>query len=73
MFNGFKTFAVGLALALIPQAVSFVSGFDFTHAFGLSPNAASIVGLAMIALRAVTSTPIFSAAPSAPSAPSALK
>jgi hypothetical protein len=27
--------------------------------FGLSPNAASVIGVAMIALRAVSSTPIF--------------
>lgn len=61
MFNGFKTFAVGLALAVLPQAISYVSGFDFVHAFGLSPNAASIVGVVMIALRAVTTSPMFKA------------
>jgi len=61
MFAGFKTFAAGLALAVLPQAVAYVSGFDFVHAFGLSPNAASIIGLAMIALRAVTTSPIFKA------------
>ena len=63
MFAGFKTFAVGAALAVLPQAATFVSNFDFTHAFGLSPNAASFIGVAMVALRAVTSTPIFSASP----------
>lgn len=26
MLSGFKTFSVGLALALVPQAVSFVNG-----------------------------------------------
>jgi hypothetical protein len=65
MLKGFKTFAVGLGLALVPQAISFVTGFDFTRAFGLSPNAATVVGVAMIALRAATSTALFASAPSA--------
>ncbi len=59
MLTGFKTFGVGLALAVLPQIVSYVTSFDFVHAFGLSPNAASVVGVAMIALRAVTTSPIF--------------
>ena len=59
MLAGFKTFAFGLGLAVVPQAIGFVSNFDFVKTFGLSPNAASVVGVAMIALRAVTSTPIF--------------
>lgn len=58
---GFKTFAVGLGLAVLPQAVAFATHFDFVKAFGLSPNAASAVGLVMIGLRAATSTPIFKA------------
>ena len=57
MLAGFKTLAVGLGLTVVPQIVSFVSGFDFVKAFGLSPNAASVLGIAMIALRAVTSSP----------------
>jgi len=61
MFQGFKTFAFGLALAVLPQIVSYVSTFDFGGAFGLSPNAASAVGLIVVTLRAVTSTPIFKA------------
>jgi hypothetical protein len=59
MLNGFKTFAVGLGLSVVPQLIAFTSNFDFTHAFGLSPNASTLVGLVIIALRAVTSTPIF--------------
>ena len=61
MLNGFKTFAVGLGLAALPQAIAFTSNFDFVKAFGLSPNAATAIGLVMIGLRAVTSTPIFKA------------
>lgn len=59
MLNGFKTFAVGLGLAVLPQIFTFISNFDFTHVFGLSPNAATLVGVVIIGLRAVTSTPIF--------------
>jgi len=61
MLAGFKTFTVGLTLAVLPQVVSYVSNFDFVHVFGLSPNAASFIGLVMIGLRAATSTPIFKA------------
>jgi hypothetical protein len=57
--NGFKTFSVGLGLAVVPQLVNYVSGFDFVHAFGLSPNAASVIGVVMMGLRAMTTTPIF--------------
>jgi hypothetical protein len=60
MLAGFKTLSVGLGLAIVPQIVSYISSFDFVSAFGLSPNAASVIGVAMIALRAVTSTPILS-------------
>jgi hypothetical protein len=63
--NGFKTFIVGLGLAIVPQAVSFVTSFDFVHAFGLSPNAASVLGVVMIALRAVTTGPMFNIQPPA--------
>jgi hypothetical protein len=59
MLTGFKTFAIGLGLALVPQVASFITSFDFVHTFGLSPNAASVLGLVMIGLRAATSTAIF--------------
>jgi len=59
MLTGFKTFATGLSLAVLPQAVSFATSFDFSKTFGVSPNAASVIGLVMIGLRAVTSTGIF--------------
>ena len=61
MFAGFKTLAVGLALAVLPQAIAYISGFDFVHAFGLSPNAATVVGLVIVGLRSVTASPIFKA------------
>jgi len=61
MLAGFKTFFTGLSLAVLPQMLSYIAGFDFVKTFGLSPNAATVVGLLIIALRAVTSTPIFKA------------
>ncbi len=57
--TGFKTFVVGLALAVLPQAITFITNFDFVKAFGLSPNAATLIGLVMIGLRAATSTAMF--------------
>lgn len=57
--QGFKTFGFGLALAILPQAITYLTKFDFSTVLGLSPNAASAVGLVVVALRAVTSTPIF--------------
>ena len=59
LLKGFKTFLVGLALAVIPQVLSYVLGFDFVGTFGLSPNAATVVGLLMVALRSVTTSAIF--------------
>ncbi len=59
MLNGFKTFSVGLVLAVLPQASNYLSSVDFVKLFGLSPNAATLIGVAMIGLRAMTSTPIF--------------
>ena len=59
MLAGFKTLAVALALAIGPQILAFVTSFDFVHTFGLSPNTATVLGVVMIALRAVTTTPIF--------------
>ncbi len=64
MLAGFKTFALGLGLTIVPQIISYVGNFDFVKEFGLSPNAASVIGVVMIALRAVTSTPIFNQKPS---------
>jgi hypothetical protein len=59
MFSGFKTFLIGLTLAVLPQVVSFVSNFDFVKTFGLSPDAATLIGILIVGLRAVTTTPIF--------------
>jgi hypothetical protein len=59
MFTGFKTFVIGLGLAVLPQAIGFLTTFDFVKTFGLSPNAATALGVVIIGLRAATTTPIF--------------
>jgi hypothetical protein len=59
MLKGFKTLSFGLLIAILPQMLSYVTSFDFVHAFGLSPNAASIIGVIIVGLRAMTTTSIF--------------
>ena len=56
--KGLRTVAIGLALAVVPQATAFLFSVDWTHVAGISPNAATIIGLVMVALRAVTTTPV---------------
>ena len=56
--KGLRTVAIGLALAVVPQATAYLFSIDWTHVAGISPNAASILGLVMVALRAITTTPL---------------
>ena len=56
--KGLRTVAIGLALAIVPQATAYLFSIDWTHVAGISPNAASILGLVMVALRAITTTPL---------------
>ncbi|MGD0564523.1 MAG: hypothetical protein ABSA66_15710 [Roseiarcus sp.] len=55
--KGFKTIAFGLALVVIPPAVTYLGGVDWTT-LGLSPGVSAAIGLVVIALRAVTTTAI---------------
>ncbi len=55
--KGFKTILFGLALVVIPPAVTYLGGVDWTT-LGLSPAVSAGIGLAVIALRAVTTTPV---------------
>ena len=57
--KGLRTVAVGLVIAVGPAALNYFTGTDWTTTLGLSPGAGAIVGAAIIALRAVTTTPIF--------------
>ena len=56
--KGLRTVAVGLILAVVPQATAYLFSVDWTHVAGVSPNAATVLGLVMVALRAVTTTPV---------------
>ncbi len=58
-FDGFKTVAYGLAVAILPAAIQYIGSIDVASVFGLSPAAGAIVGAGILALRAVTNSPIF--------------
>lgn len=58
-FKGFKTVAFGLGVAILPGALQYLGGVDVVSTFGLSPGAGVVVGAVVMALRAVTSSPIF--------------
>ncbi len=53
--KGFKTIAFGLTLVVIPPAVTYLGGVDWTT-LGLSPTVSAAIGLVVIGLRAVTNT-----------------
>lgn len=55
--KGWRTVAFGLATAVIPVALTYLGGVDWTS-LGIHPAVASAIGLAIIGLRAATNTPI---------------
>jgi hypothetical protein len=56
--TGFRTFLVGLATVVVPATLTYAAGFDWTQI--VSPTVALMVsGGLQLALRAVTSTPLF--------------
>ena len=57
MFKGWKTVAFGLLTAIVPAALTYAGGIDWTTT-GISPGIAALIGAAIIALRAVTNTPM---------------
>ena len=57
--KGFKTFAYGLAIALLPALLEYLGGVDMTATFGLSPAAGAMIGVGIVALRSITSSPVF--------------
>lgn len=59
IFQGFKTFAAGLAVAIVPSALQYIAGIDPVAVFGLSPVAGMVIGGAFTILRALTKTSIF--------------
>lgn len=55
--KGFRTVIFGLMVAVVPAALTYLGGVDWT-AFGINPMLAGALGAAIIALRAITSTPL---------------
>ncbi len=55
--KGYKTVALGLLMVVGPAALNYLGGVDWT-VLGVSPAAGAIIGAAIIALRAVTNSPI---------------
>jgi hypothetical protein len=55
--KGFRTLGVGLALAIVPNALTFLSGVDWT--LYVSPNVAlALSGLLTVAMRCITTSPV---------------
>jgi hypothetical protein len=54
--KGYRTFAVGLALAVAPSALTYLSGIDWNQHIGAT-GAFFVSGLLMLAMRFITSTP----------------
>jgi hypothetical protein len=53
--KGFRTFALGLATALAPSALTYIAGYDWTQTVG--PNAAMVIaGMVTIGARFFTTT-----------------
>lgn len=55
--KGFKTLAVGVAVATVPAALNYLGGVDWTS-IGISPAMGGLLGSLIIGLRAVTTTAI---------------
>lgn len=54
--KGWRTFALGLAIAVGPAALQYLAGVDWSKLVG--PNVATFMaGAVMIAMRAITTTP----------------
>jgi hypothetical protein len=65
--KGYRTVIFGLATAVLPVALTYLGGIDWTK-LGISPGVAIGLGAMIIALRAATTTAIGSKAPPAPPA-----
>lgn len=55
--KGWKTVAFGLVMIIVPPALTYLGGVDWTS-LGVSPAMAAAIGAAIIGLRAVTNTPV---------------
>jgi hypothetical protein len=55
--KGRKTLAVGLAMAILPTALTYLAGIDWTTVLP-AQYAPIVAGLVMIAMRLVTTGPV---------------
>lgn len=55
--KGWKTVIVGGLVAVLPAALNYVGGIDWTS-LGVSPAMGALIGALIIGLRAATNTPI---------------
>jgi hypothetical protein len=55
--KGLRTLGVGLAIAVAPSAISYLGGVDWTQ-FGISPAAGAFIGLVVMGMRTITTTPV---------------
>lgn len=55
IMKGFKTFAYGAIIAILPSLLTYVGGFDWTT-LGISPSMAAMIGTGVVALRTMTNT-----------------
>ena len=57
--NGWKTMVFATLVAIGPDALNLIGGFDFTE-LGLAPGTAHLLGLGIALFRLMSTTPVFS-------------
>lgn len=57
MLKGYRTLLVGLAMAVIPPALTYLAGVDWNATIGAS-GAFVISAVIQVAMRLVTTTPV---------------
>jgi hypothetical protein len=55
--KGLRTLIVGLAIAVAPSALTYLGGLNWT-AFGVSPAAGAFLGIVVMGMRTLTTTPV---------------
>jgi hypothetical protein len=55
--KGWKTVGFGLLMVIAPAAITYLGNVNWTS-LGVSPGVSAAIGVIIIALRAVTNTPI---------------
>jgi hypothetical protein len=55
--RGWKTIGFGLVMVIVPPALTYLGGIDWTT-LGIHPGLAAAIGVVIMALRAATSTAV---------------